>query len=308
MRILLLGGAGFIGLNLALALLRDGHEVHIADAGGDAQQIVRVLAGRASLVSMAAHQTSALLKLIDQHEFDCVVSLASSLLPSSPLEAFQTEVRELMLPVFALVEALAERGTRFVYFSSGGTIYGPGTREALHEGDELAPINHYGVSKLIFETYLAFAARTRGLQHMILRPSNPFGTFQNPARKQGLIAVAVDKALHGKPLEIWGDGSVVRDYLWVEDLAQAFCKLLHSPAAWGQVLNVGSGQGHSICEVLAEVQLLTGRVAEIRYHPARAVDVPHMVLDISRLRQTIPFEPRTLREALTLYIDGLKKT
>lgn len=306
MKILLLGGAGFIGLNLAAALLRHGHEVHLVSRSDLPKPFGQALPVVTGFHVVPGNDTDRLLSIIDALGIDCVIGLVSGLMPSSSFNDFEVELTQVMAPTFRLIEELARRQVRFAYVSSGGTVYGASAHPTLDESAPLRPINHYGCSKVFVEQYVEFIGRTRGLRHLILRPSNPFGPFQNPHRKQGLIAVAVDKILHGQPIDIWGDGSVVRDYLWVEDLADVVARLLSVEAAWGRIFNIGAGTGHSINELLAVIQELTGRAADIRYREGRAVDVPRMVLDISRLRQVLPFEPLDLRRALSSYLNDLR--
>lgn len=306
MKIMLLGGAGFIGLNLAGALVRHGHKVHIADRSAEIADYDRPIPEVAGFHVIPSNATSRLQDAVDELGIECVIGLASSLIPSSTLDDFEAEMAQNIVPTFRLLDHLAKRQISFVYVSSGGTVYGPSDKPALAENEPLRPISHYGCSKVLLEQYLAFVGRSQQMRYMILRPSNPFGPFQNPHRKQGLVAVAVDKVLHGQPIEIWGDGTVVRDYLWVEDLAEAVAALLPKDEAWGSIFNIGSGQGHSIRELLAMIGSLTGKPVNVRYLETRAVDVPHLVLDVSRLRETIDFQPRELRDALVLYLNGLQ--
>lgn len=306
MKILLLGGAGFIGLNLASALMRHGHEVHITDrytALAVYGRPVPVVAGHHLI---PCNDTTRLLATIDELGIECVIGLVSSLIPSSNVDDFEAEMTQVIIPTFRLLDHLAKRGISFVYLSSGGTVYGPSHKPSITETVHLKPINYYGCSKVIFEQYLTFIGRTQQLRYLILRPSNPFGPYQNPHRKQGLVAVAVDKALNGQPIEIWGDGSVVRDYLWVEDLAEAVAALVLKEDAWGQVFNIGSGRGHSIKDLLAMICEVMGKPMNIHYREARNVDVPRLVLDVSRLSKVIDFRPLGLREALVRYLNGLQ--
>ncbi|ALV08493.1 NAD-dependent epimerase/dehydratase family protein [Roseateles depolymerans] len=307
MKVLLIGGTGFVGLNLAEALVRHGHEVHIAARSSAPTTFARKLPAVSSFHLIKDMAVEPLMALVQSCEIDCVVALASSLIPSSSAADFDRELTQTIVPTFRLMEQLARQQVRFVYVSSGGTVYGASTQTTLDETTPLRPISHYGYSKLMVEQYVELMARTQGLQHMILRPSNPFGPFQNPHRKQGLVAVAVEKMLHGQPIEIWGDGSVVRDYLWVQDLAEAVARLLVAESAWGQTFNIGAGVGHSIIELLDLLQQLTGISADIRFREGRAVDVQRMVLNISKLRSVVPFEPLELREALSRYLDDLHR-
>jgi len=307
MKIMLLGGAGFIGLNLAAVLVRKGYEVHIADRAAKPTDYGCTIPDVAGYHLIRSNDTLRLQETIDELSIECVIGLNSSLIPSSTFDDFETELRQVVTPTFSLLEHLAKRRIRFVYISSGGTVYGLNDKSTIAEDDVLRPITYYGYSKVLFEQYLAFAGRTQQLRHLIIRPSNPFGPYQNPNNKQGLVTVAIDKVLKGKPIEIWGDGSIVRDYIWVEDLAHAVVALLLKSEAWGQTFNIGSGKGCSVQDLLSMIGALTGKRVDIEYHKARDVDIPRLVLDISRLQATIAFQPRDLHDALTLYLDILQQ-
>lgn len=305
MKIMLLGGAGFIGLNLGNALVKQGHEVHIVDRSDKLNNFGRQLPGIAGHHQIEIEDSVLLNRTVDELGVECIISLASSLIPSSTRNDFEEEMVHIITPTFRLLEHLARRHIRFVYLSSGGTVYGPNKKPNIRETEPLRPINYYGYSKVLFEQYLSFVGRTQQLRYMVLRPSNPFGPFQNPYNKQGLIAVAVDKVLASQPIEIWGDGSVVRDYIWVEDLANAITALISKEEAWGHTFNIGSGKGHSVRDLLMLIGELTGKIVDVQYRTARCVDVPRLVLDITRLRDIIDFEPLDLRSGLTLYLNGL---
>jgi UDP-glucose 4-epimerase len=302
---MLIGGGGFIGLNLACTLVRKGHEVHIADRSPELQGYGTPIPEVAGHHVVQGEDNEQLKHIIDELSIECVVSLTSNLIPSSTLDDFQTEMNKVFTPTCRLLEYLAERRISYVYLSSGGTVYGPNYNAAVAETEPLRPINYYGCSKVLFEQYLGFAGRARQLRHLILRPSNPFGPYQNPHRKQGLVAVAVDKVLRGQPIEIWGDGSVVRDYIWAEDFAEAVAALLVKEEAWGRIFNIGSGKGHSVRDLLTMIGELTNKRVDVRFREARDVDAPRIVLDVSLLREMIDFRPRNLRDALDLYLDGL---
>ncbi|WP_323140466.1 NAD-dependent epimerase/dehydratase family protein [Massilia phyllosphaerae] len=299
MKVLLIGGAGFLGTNLAEALLDAGHDVHLLDRAFASR------AGAAPLAVSGRHETdigddAAIARLLDALGIDCVVNLASSLLPSSEYAAFDAEFRNMMLPGFQLLNHIASRKIRYVYFSSGGAIYGDTAGKPCEESSRLQPINHYGYSKMLFEQYIEFVSRTAGLDYLIVRPSNPYGPHQNPNRKQGLIAVAVDKIVNRQPIEIWGDGSIVRDFVWVGDLARAVTALIGS-SMWNATYNVGSGIGASVKETIALIEAIVGVPADVVYKPARQVDAPSIVLDISRLQSTVEYRPIDLPEGLEKY-------
>jgi UDP-glucose 4-epimerase len=191
---------------------------------------------------------------------------------------------------------------RIVFVSSGGTVYGVPERVPTPEDAATDPISAYGINKLMVEKYLQLYARLGGAEAVILRVSNPFGPFQNPLRRQGLVAALIETVMAGRPVEVWGDGQVVRDYLYVGDLADAMlAAAVHDGP--DRVLNIGSGVGRSVLEVVEAVCAVLGRSpTEIVHKPSRRADVPVNVLDITRARRTLGWTPRTA------WPDGLQRT
>ena len=173
------------------------------DRSFDVMSGSRILTDATAVHLLDAEEIGQVACLVDRHQIDCVINLVSALLPSSPFEAFAREIHEITIPGFRLLNELADRGVRYVYFSSGGTVYGAHEAGQPSEDDLTLPINHYGFAKLIYEEYVSLLARTQGLSYLIIRPSNPYGPFQNPNRKQGLIAVAVDRISRDEEIEIW---------------------------------------------------------------------------------------------------------
>lgn len=284
-RVLITGAAGFLGRNLSEALVRAGHEVTPVD------RLERgTMPGLHSLPLTALDDLFGLMKA---RRVEVVVHLACGLLPSSNAEAFVREQHEVLAPSFALMDECARQGIRFVLFSSGGTVYGDAGPGPVHEAHVLAPKNLYGYSKLVLEEYARLRQRSDGLPCLVLRPSNPYGAHQRLRGAQGLIAVAIGRVLSGEPLEIWGDGGAVRDYLDVRDLSAAVVALIEAGTS-GCTLNVGSGVGHSILDVLEIVRTVTGRELEVHRRPARGVDVRSVVLDTRALAASIPWAPRPL--------------
>ncbi len=304
MRIMLVGGAGFLGINLATALLQRQFDVFIVDRSCGHLHGYRRLAGTSGLHEHDIGDPDSVLRLVDELAIDCVVNLVSTLLPSSSLDAFCADLSSCMAPSFSLANRLAERKVKYVFFSSGGTIYGRSEHPAVAESDQCLPINFYGYSKRMFEEYLAFVGRMSGLEYLVIRPSNPYGPHQNPARKQGFVCAVLDRLLKGGTIEIWGDGSVVRDYIWVSDMASAVAGILEKNI-WNSIFNIGSGVGHSLTEVIEIAETVTGRRAQTVFKEARTVDVPRVVMDISKLKNEIPFSPICLTDGMRLYYEEL---
>ena len=304
MKILILGGGGFLGLNFAEALNKSGHKLHLVDRDFKRVCSLPLINQVAGVHEIDCQSIDSILSIIDEHQIDCVINLVSILLPASPIEAFGSELREMMVPGFGLLNELAHRGIKYIYLSSGGAVYGQSESVLVREDAPKNPISLYGLSKEIFEQCIAFVSRTSGLNYIVLRPSNPYGAFQNPNKKQGLIAVVADKILKGSVIEIWGDGSIVRDYIWVQDLANAVDLLLQRNI-WNETFNVGSGVGHSVSEIIKTVEDITGIAARCVSKEGRSADVGRIVLDVSKLKKAIQFEPTMLREGITKYVQEL---
>lgn len=304
MKILIIGGAGFLGLNFAKALLESKHKVHLLDKSVQAVNNLPMMAEMAGLYETDCKYVEDVLAIIEEQKIECVINMASGLLPASSFDTFENEIREALVPSFRLVNEIARKKIKYVYMSSGGTVYGQPDGHLVSEDDPKKPISLYGLSKVFFEQYVEHVSRISGLVYLILRPSNPYGFFQNPHRKQGLIAVAVDKVLKGEEIEVWGDGSVIRDYIWVEDLASAVVQLFDGNI-WNQTFNIGSGVGFSVKEILKTIEDVSGFSAHCRFQEGRTADVSRIVLDISKLRSAVSFEPTNLRSGIEKYVEGL---
>jgi UDP-glucose 4-epimerase len=188
-----------------------------------------------------------------------------------------------------------------VFISSGGTVYGITGDAPVAETAPTEPISAYGINKLTIEKYVALYHYLYRLEYSVLRLANPYGPFQDAHRRQGVVAALVHKALLGEPLEIWGDGSVVRDFVHVQDVVEAMIAVLHyeGPA---RVFNIGSGVGRSVAGIVADLEQLLGRPLARRFRPARRADVPVNVLDCGLIRQETGWCPRIA------WLDGLQDT
>jgi UDP-glucose 4-epimerase len=298
-RILMIGGAGFIGANLRETLRRQGDWVGTLDP-----QAAALLVPESFTVPL--HSTEQLEQLLQDNAVDTVIHLASSLLPSSNADAFHRELEQVIQPSLRLIDVCAKAAIRFVMFSSGGTVYGDAGAAAIAENHELAPKSCYGYAKIVMEDYVRLLGRAQGLQYLIVRPSNPYGQHQRLNGAQGFIAVALGKVLSREPLEIWGDGNAIRDYLDVRDLAGAVSALVHGNVG-NVTLNVGSGVGHSVNDVLAIIQEATGERVETVQRPARATDVRRIVLNTRALSSLVDWRPRALETGVRDFFTHLKQ-
>jgi UDP-glucose 4-epimerase len=294
---LVLGGGGFIGTNLCIALREAGARV---TGFGRRARYPEALAG-IEWIDAEFTDAAAVRKAVGGANL--VFHLLGAGLPEPSNRDPASTVTDAILPSLNLLESCRDAGCgRLVFISSGGTVYGRTAGAALTEDAPTNPISAYGVSKLTVEKYIQLFHHLHGLDYAILRVANPYGPFQTPVHGQGLIASLVGNALTGEPVQIWGDGSTVRDYVFVDDVIDAIVAVA---AHQGPVrlFNVGSGRGRSVREVVDDVAAISGKgFSEVRYLPARAADVPHNVLDYSLIAREIGWTPKTVWE------DGLRAT
>jgi UDP-glucose 4-epimerase len=286
-RVVIVGGAGFIGRHLAARLIADGVSVTIFDrAGAEAMTGARIVVGdlldAGALRSVLAPGAA-------------VVHLAWTTIPTTSDEDPAADLRDNVLGSIRLWEACAtSRVGRVIFLSSGGTVYGNAQRLSIREDDPTEPICAYGVSKLAVEKYLALFRRRHGLDYVVLRPSNAYGPGQDPGRGQSAVTVFTHRAARNEPITIWGDGSTTRDFLFVADLVDAIVRAVtYEPGADGpRIFNVGTGRGTSLKDLLDVIRRVMGRAPEVRYTPGRVADVAANVLDSRRLRELTGWEPR----------------
>jgi UDP-glucose 4-epimerase len=305
-KILFIGGAGFIGSNLIRSINRGKYHVMVVEP--ECAYTDRLRGLDLKLIHGALDNVEFIKDLVKQEKIQIVVHLVSTLIPGSSYEDYKQEYKNVIFPSIELMEFCAQKGVRFVYFSSGGTIYG-NRNDVLPfvEADPMAPISYYGWSKQMMENSILFMHRTAGLNYLIVRPSNPYGHGQNLYGKQGLVAVAIGKILKGEPVEVWGDGSAVRDYIYIDDLARVFAQLVEKDVK-NVTLNIGAGRGYSVNDVLAFLKIVTRQDFKIQYKDPRPVDVSNMVLDLSNLKQYVDVEFTPFMEGIrTFYKDSIRK-
>ena len=285
MRALVLGGSGFIGSHLVDALRADGHRVRIFDRQPDRfRDELKGVDYRFGSLGDVADVAEALTGV------DVVFHLVSTSVPSTSNLDPVADVQGNLVPAVQLLDQMRRLDVRrIVFLSSGGTVYGNPTTSPVTEAHPLNPICSYGVVKVAIENYLFMYRDLYGIEPVVLRPSNPVGPRQGHFGVQGVVPTFLRRLLDGDPITIWGDGTVVRDYIDIADLVR-LCVLAGASDAVG-VFNAGSGVGTSIREVLSIIESVTGRLADVEYEPARAFDVERIVLDNGLARRTFGWSP-----------------
>ena len=284
---IVLGGGGFLGVNLCRRLASAGHRVRAF--------------GRRCLFPEALDQVewyqgdfcdaTALAAAIETYEI--VFHLLHATTPQSANLDMAGDLQQNVVSTLALLDISRRLGVkRIVFVSSGGTIYGSCKQIPTLETAPTEPITAYGVGKLAIEKYLAMYEHHYGLQHRILRVANPFGPFQVPIKNQGVIAALISRAIKNETIEIWGDGSVVRDYIFVDDVIAALQSVMSDQSDM-RIFNIGSGCGRSLLEVIGSIETLLNMELKIEWRRSRPVDVPVSILSIERAKTVLGWAPST---------------
>jgi len=285
MKILVLGGNGFIGSHVVDQMLAAGHKVRVFDRSPERyREPLKQVEYRLGRFDDTFQMAEAL------QGMDVVCHLISTTVPGTSNLDPVADIENNLINTLHLLEQMRKKGlNRILYLSSGGAVYGNPKSSPVSEDDPLNPISSYGAVKVAIEKYLFMYQQLYGLQPIILRPSNPYGPRQGHSGVQGVIGTLLAREQAGEMLEIWGDGSIIRDYMYVGDLARLCVTALEGNACG--VFNAGSGEGHSINEIIAMVRSLTNDDLLVSYSEGRSFDVKEVVLDISRASRQFNWQP-----------------
>jgi UDP-glucose 4-epimerase len=286
-----LGANGFLGSHVVDALVARGHKVNAFDnfASGSVRFASSPLVQKISGDFFNPTDLTAALA-----GSDTVIHLVSATTPVSAEADPTLDIQQNLLGSVALFRQCAATSTinRVVFASSGGTVYGSSEVALLSETAPVHPVSPYGICKLATEHYLAFFAVTAGLSSVSLRISNPYGDRQPLQRRQGVIPVFIENLLQGFPVLVYGDGSMVRDFIHISDVAAAFVAVVEAAQPQHGVYNVGSGMGESVLDVLAAVAAAVGTEPVVKYQPTPLSFVPSAVLDTARFRSEFAWAPQ----------------
>lgn len=242
------------------------------------------------------------------HDLDVIVHLAHSNTPLTSNKNLPADAHANLVPTLNLIEAIRSAGTRphVIFASSGGGVYAPpAEKRPLREDHPCIPSTSYGIQKIATELYLQLAAANGWLTATTLRISNAYGMLLPSARNQGLVGVAVNRALRGEPIRLFGNPENVRDYVHVDDVARAVALAMRTGEPYA-TYNIGSGTGLSVRDVVALIQKVLGRAIELDYLSRE--DAAHLamwnVLDVTRAERHLGWQPRiSFEQGLRSLID-----
>ena len=277
-------GAGFIGMNLIGRLLADGDAVSVLDhkaAPGD-------LGVRTRWVQGDFANESDLRRTLESA--DVAYHLVSTTVPGDDHVSLLQELADNISATTRFLEICVEMGVPRIVFASSSSVYGLQRDTPIAETAETTPISSHGIHKLTIEKYLLLHRFTHDADIRILRLSNPYGPGQSLVGRQGFVAIAIGKLLTGEPLLLRGAGSPIRDFIYISDVCEG---LLAAAVADNPppVINIGTGTGHTLADVLREISDLTGCPIATIDAPLRKADIPQSVLDIGLARWSFGFAP-----------------
>ena len=285
---LVLGGGGFIGTNLCNELVRRGALVRgygrLSKYSSSRRDITWFQAEFNDRVSLA--------RAIEGTEI--IFHLIGGSVPESSNKDPIADLASSVIPTLHLLEICRNSSVRkIVFISSGGTVYGPAAPTPTPETAATDPASAYGISKLSIEKYFGLYNHLYNVDYCVLRLANPYGPFQDPNRRQGVISALMTRAMLKQDLEIWGSGEIIRDFIYVDDAVEAII----AASAYGgpcKTFNVGSGRGRSINQVVEDViRVVKMPGIKVIHRAGRATDVPVSVLDIGLIRQELGWNPQT---------------
>ena len=286
MTTLVLGGNGFIGSHLVDKLLAEGHSVTVFDKY---KEYFRSPLKEVKYIYADFGNRGEIANALKGIEI--VYYLISTTVPKTsnddPVFDVSSNVIETL---FILEECVKQKISKIIFISSDRTVYGIPEKLPIDEKSSTNPICSYGITKLTIEKYLMLYNFLYGLDYVIIRPSNPYGERQNPNGIQGLISVLLGRVAKGEIIEIWGDGNVVRDYIYIKDLIEGIY-IASNQSSSSKIFNIGSGCGYSINYIIDLIKKTTSKDLQLIYKQQRKFDIPKIYLDVSAAKNQLNWQP-----------------
>ncbi|MSO79707.1 MAG: NAD-dependent epimerase/dehydratase family protein [Acidimicrobiia bacterium] len=307
MRVLVTGGAGFIGSTLVDRLLAEGYDVDVVDDLSTGS-LGNLADARAQLQQKMTFQrldvrSDAMRELILHRKPEVVYHLAAQADVRVSVTNPMLDAEVNIIGSLNVIQAALDAGARKVVFSgSGGTLYGVPDAMPTREGHPQRPLSPYGVSKKAVGDYLHYFREIHGLEYSVLALANVYGPRQDPHGEAGVIAIFAGKLLAGERPTIFGDGEQTRDFVFVDDVVDAFARAIDK--ADGLIVNIGSGIETSVQQLFDLMAAATDYPEPARYAPARAGELRRSALDPGRAAIHLGWKPfTTLEEGTTRTVD-----
>lgn len=294
-RCLVLGGGGFIGSHLSSELLESGYDVTVFDKLNFSRKNISGIIDNIKIKEGDFNNVIEIESALQ--DADYVFHLVSSTLPASSNENPVYDVETNLISTLNLLERCVDKKIKkIVFISSGGTVYGIPGNIPITEEDNSNPLCSYGIVKKTIEEYLYMFLKLYKLEYFVFRLSNPYGERQNPLAAQGVIPVFINKVIDDQEIVIWGDGGIIRDYIYITDAVKVLSK---SPEIKSEkkIFNLSSGKGYSLNDIVEMLKKISGKKVKVRYEEGRNIDVPVNILDNTRVKEVFKWKPETDIEA-----------
>lgn len=303
MKKLILGAEGFIGTNLTLELLKDEYN-----------SLVLYDKPQKQYLNLGEIRNSKRIEIKEgifnlERDFDEltkgvseVYHLISTTIPSNSNEEIAKGIEDNVVSTAKLLDScVRNKVSKVIFISSGGTVYGVAEKIPIMEEALLNPISAYGMQKISIEKLLYLYHYMYGLDYRIIRLANPYGPYQKPNGIQGVIATFLYQTLSEIPLKVYGDGTVIRDYIYIDDAIKGIIQIANYSGE-EKIFNLGTEIGFSINEVIHTIGKVTGKKMNVQYLSGRKIDVPINILDMRRYKSLIgEIKYKTVE-------DGIKET
>jgi UDP-glucose 4-epimerase len=292
MKILVTGGAGFIGSHLCEALVRAGHRVRVLDnfVAGKRENLAAVR-GDVEILKGDCADPRAAARAVRGVE----VVYHEAAVPSVARSVAEPELshRANATATLQMLDAARRHGVRRFVYAGSSSVYGDSKQSPKREDLEPRPLSPYAVGKLTGEHYLRVFAELYGMETLTLRYFNVFGPRQDPGSPySGVISLFTTALLAGRTPVIYGDGRQTRDFTYVDNVVDGNLRALRAKALHGQVLNLATGRSVSLRELLGALARATGAPGRARHEPARAGDIRHSLADVRAARKLLDYRPR----------------
>lgn len=307
MNILVTGGAGFIGSHVVDKLIENGYGVIVVDnlSSGKVENLNR----NALFYEQSIEDEEMMERIFSLHRPEYVFHLAAQASVAISVREPARDAKTNIIGSLVLLEKSIKHGVKkFIFSSTGGAIYGENVKVfPTPETETPHPISPYGIAKYSTEMYLEFFAREYGLKYTVLRYANVYGPRQDPYGEAGVVAIFTERMLRGEEVHIFGDGEYVRDYVYVDDVVRA--NLLAMEKGDNEVFNIGTGRGTTVNQLFKLLKEITGYDKEPVYKPPRKGDVRKSILDYTKAKEKLGWEPKvSLEEGLKLTVEYFRKT
>ena len=303
---LVLGGNGFLGSHIAEALANRNNNVRVFDRFRHGMKNLDQFSEKIEIFKGDFFREPDLKNAMV--DIDIVFHYISTTNPVTSINKPQYDLETNVIGSVRMLQTASDSGVKKIVFpSSGGTIYGEPKTVPIAEDAPTNPINPYAISKLTIEKYLNYFFQHHGMDYLVLRYSNPYGERQNPYGTQGIISIFLNKIRKGETPTIFGDGSAIRDYIYIQDAVNATL-LLSGKNSEDKIFNVGSGRGATVNDLVGVISKVTGHQLSPIYVNDNGVYIKKIILDITKIEKATGWSPHTdLLEGITRTWEWIKK-